>query len=39
MLMIMAIRYHDTFIREDGRWLFAHRQLITDWVDKRPSSA
>ena len=39
MLMIMAIRYHDTFIRQDGRWLFAHRELITDWIDKRPSSA
>lgn len=39
MLMIMAIRYHDTFIRQDGRWLFADRELITDWIDKRPSSA
>jgi hypothetical protein len=27
--MIMAIRYHDTCICQDGRWLFAHRQLIT----------
>lgn len=39
MLMIMAIRYHDTFIRQDGRWLFVHRELITDWIDKRSSSA
>jgi len=31
VLMIMAIRYHDTFIRQDGRWLFVHRELITDW--------
>jgi SnoaL-like domain len=38
-LMVMSIRYLDTFARHDGTWLFAERQLITDWIDKRPSSA
>ncbi|MFC6022925.1 nuclear transport factor 2 family protein [Plantactinospora solaniradicis] len=36
-LMIMSIRYHDTFVRQDQRWLFVERQLIIDWVDRRPS--
>jgi uncharacterized protein (TIGR02246 family) len=38
-LMIMAIRYHDTFARHDGEWFFAERRLIIDWVDRRPSHA
>jgi hypothetical protein len=38
MLMVMGIRYYDTFTRLNGQWLFARRQLIFDWVDKRPSS-
>ncbi|RKN21066.1 nuclear transport factor 2 family protein [Micromonospora musae] len=37
-LMVMSIRYHDTFVRQGGRWLFAERRLITDWVDRRPSA-
>jgi SnoaL-like domain len=36
-LMIMSIRYLDAFIRQDGTWLFAERQLITDWTDRRLS--
>ena len=35
----MSIRYHDTFVRQGGRWFFAERRLITDWVDRRPSTA
>ena len=38
MLMVMGIRYYDTFTRLTGQWLFAKRQLIFDWVDKRPST-
>ncbi|MEE6261887.1 nuclear transport factor 2 family protein [Plantactinospora sonchi] len=38
-LMVMSIRYHDTFVRRGGRWFFAERRLITDWVDRRPSPA
>ena len=36
-LMIMSIRYLDAFVRRDGQWLFAERQLITDWTDRRLS--
>jgi uncharacterized protein (TIGR02246 family) len=38
-LMIMSIRYLDAFVRQDGRWLFAERQLITDWTDRRLSES
>ena len=38
-LMIMSIRYLDAFIRQDGKWLFAERQLITDWTDRRLSES
>jgi hypothetical protein len=38
-LMVMSIRYLDTFVRVEGTWFFAERQLVTDWIDKRPSSA
>ncbi|MET7750793.1 nuclear transport factor 2 family protein [Micromonospora sp. NPDC005367] len=38
-LMVMSIRYHDIFVRQGGRWFFAERRLITDWVDRRPSNA
>ncbi|GAA4557114.1 nuclear transport factor 2 family protein [Planotetraspora kaengkrachanensis] len=38
-LMVMSIRYHDLFARQSGRWLFAERRLIIDWVDRRPSTA
>ncbi|SNS68138.1 SnoaL-like domain-containing protein [Asanoa hainanensis] len=39
VLMVMSIRYHDRFVRDEGRWLFAERQLIVDWVDRRPTTA
>jgi uncharacterized protein (TIGR02246 family) len=38
-LMIMSIRYLDAFARQDGQWLFAERQLITDWTDRRLSES
>ncbi|GAB3331741.1 hypothetical protein GCM10027452_04980 [Micromonospora halotolerans] len=38
-LMVMSIRYQDTFVRQGGRWFLAERRLITDWVDCRPSTA
>ncbi|MEU4480551.1 nuclear transport factor 2 family protein [Micromonospora sp. NPDC023966] len=37
-LMVMSIRYYDTFVRQDDRWFFAERQLITDWIDRRNST-
>ena len=34
-LMIAALRYHDTFVKIDGAWLFAERLLYVDWMDQR----
>ena len=31
--MDMGIRYQDSFVRQDGVWLFAKRELIVDWVE------
>jgi len=37
-LMIASLRYYDTFVKGDGGWLFAERQLYVDWVDERELS-
>ena len=37
-LMVASLRYHDTFLKADGTWLFAERQLYVDWVDERALS-
>jgi hypothetical protein len=37
-LMIASLRYHDTFVKMDGAWLFAERLLYVDWVDERALS-
>jgi hypothetical protein len=34
-LMIAALRYHDTFAKVDGEWLFAERLLYVDWTEER----
>ncbi len=34
-LMIAALRYADTFVKMDGVWLFAERQLYVDWIEER----
>jgi hypothetical protein len=34
-LMIAALRYGDTFVKKDGTWLFAERQLYVDWIEER----
>jgi len=34
-LMIAALRYYDTFVKQDGAWLFAERQLYVDWIEER----
>ena len=34
----MSIRYLDTFVRQNGHWLFAELVLVVDWTDKRPST-
>ena len=37
-LMIAALRYHDTFAKMDGAWLFAERRLYVDWLEERTLS-
>jgi ketosteroid isomerase-like protein len=37
-IMIASLRYDDTFLKTDGAWLFAERQLYVDWVDERALS-
>jgi len=34
-LMIAALRYYDTFVKEDTEWLFAERLLHVDWIEDR----
>jgi hypothetical protein len=35
---MLSIRYLDTCIRRDGRWLFSERRLITDWMQRSEHS-
>ena len=37
-LMIAALRYADTFVKNDGGWLFAERLLYVDWIEERALS-
>jgi uncharacterized protein (TIGR02246 family) len=39
MRMDMGIRYQDSFVRQDGVWRFARRELIVDWVETTELSA
>jgi ketosteroid isomerase-like protein len=34
-LMIATLRYGDTFVKNDGTWLFAERKLYVDWIEER----
>src|SRR5579862_5560535 len=34
-LMIAALRYADTFVKNDGAWLFSERLLYVDWIEQR----
>jgi ketosteroid isomerase-like protein len=34
-LMVAAVRYLDTFIKQHGRWLFAERKAVIDWTETR----
>ena len=29
--------YGDTFLKADGAWLFAERNLYVDWIETKPS--
>ncbi len=35
-LLVMAVRYQDTFVCQDGTWRFAERQLRLDWRHDHP---
>jgi hypothetical protein len=37
-LMIASLRYLDTFMENNGAWIFAERRLYVDWIDERPLS-
>jgi SnoaL-like domain len=37
-LMIAALRYEDTFVKQGAAWLFAERRLYVDWMEKRTLS-
>ena len=37
-IMIASLRYADTFVKVDGAWLFAERNLILDWSETRPAN-
>ena len=37
-LMVAALRYMDTFVKQDGAWLFAERLLFVDWLEERALS-
>ena len=34
-LMLASLRYHDSFVKRDGSWLFAERLLYVDWQEER----
>ena len=34
-LMIANIKYHDSFVKQKGKWLFAERKLMVDWIENR----
>lgn len=34
---VASIRCLDTFVKQDGAWLFAERRLMVSWTDTRPS--
>jgi hypothetical protein len=36
-LLVLFIRYEDSFVKCDGTWRFAERKLLIDWSDSRPS--
>lgn len=33
--MIAAIRYIDTFEKQEGSWYFSERQLLVDWIENK----
>jgi hypothetical protein len=37
-LMVAALRYDDTYVKNEGAWLFAERKLYVDWIEERSLS-
>jgi hypothetical protein len=37
-LMVASLRYLDTFVKQEGQWLFSERRLYVDWVENRQLS-
>jgi ketosteroid isomerase-like protein len=37
-LMMAALGYGDTYVKKDGEWFFAERNLYVDWIEERPLS-
>jgi hypothetical protein len=35
-LLVLAIRYEDRYLRQEGSWRFAERRLRLQWSDDRP---
>jgi hypothetical protein len=35
-LMVAAIRYLDSFVKQNGAWFFSQRKLMVDWTETRP---
>lgn len=33
--MVAAIRYEDSFVKQNGKWFFAKRKLLVDWIENR----
>jgi len=38
-IFVASLRYHDSFVKLDGTWLFAERKLYVDWAETRPISS
>ncbi|MFL5866828.1 MAG: nuclear transport factor 2 family protein [Thermoleophilaceae bacterium] len=38
-LMIASLRYHDTFVKQEGTWRFGERRLYVDWTETRTVGA
>jgi hypothetical protein len=34
-LMIAAIRYLDSYVKQSGAWFFSERKLMVDWIETR----
>jgi ketosteroid isomerase-like protein len=37
-LMVASIRYLDSFVKQNRRWLFSERRLLVDWIETRQLS-